>query len=259
MAGPLETAFEERLTEVEAYLVFLEELEAASLTGAPRFGATGQALSQQQTEILKAGIFVQLYNLIEAMMTKSLDALAKASIDGGWRPTQLTSAFRQEWVKVVAQVNTEMNAETRLRYAMTLAEQFVSAQPLQPFQIKKGGGGNWNDTEIEAMLTKVGLRLVLAPQVRVAVKRPYRDRLGAVGLVKKLRNDLAHGSVSFAECGQNETTAGLRDVANRTVMYMRTVVRAVDRYIDRHEYLEPVHRPIPPAAAVPPIDAEANA
>lgn len=245
MTGSLETAFDERLAEVEAYLVFLEELEAASLTGAPKFDGAGQPLTQQQTEILKAGIFVQLYNLVEAMMTKVLEALAQASIAGGWLPAQLTKTFRQEWVKVVAQVNVEMNAESRLSYAVLLADQFVTAQPLQPFKLKKGGGGNWEDAEIERMLANLGLRLVLAPTVRVAVKRPYRDKLGVLGLVKKLRNDLAHGSISFAECGQNETTVGLRDVANRTAMYMRTVVRAAERYIDRHEFLDPAHRPPP--------------
>ena len=246
MAGPLETAFDERLAEVEAYVAFLEELEIASLTGAPKFGDAGQPLTQQQTEILKAGVFVQLYNLVEAMMTRILEALAESAINGAWLPSQLTPAFRQEWVKVVAQVHVQMSPETRLRYIVGLSDQLVSALPLQPFKLEKGGGGNWDDAAIERMLGKVGLRLRLTPAIRQAVKRPYRDELGVVGLVKKLRNDLAHGSISFAECGQNETTAGLRDVANRTAMYVRTVVRAVERYIDRHEYLELAHRPPPP-------------
>lgn len=244
MPGQLEEAFDERFAEVEAYLVFLEALEVASTAGSVRFEGQTGSLTQQQTEILKAGVFVQLYNLVEATMTRSLEALAAASVQGGWRPAHLSPSFRSEWVKVIASVNTEMNAESRLKYVVGLTDILVQAGALAPFALERGGGGNWTDIQIEKMLIRIGLRLRIPPPVRVAVKQPYRDNKGALGVVVKLRNDLAHGSISFAECGQNETVAGLRDLAVRTAMYLRTVVRAVERYIVRHEYLAAEHRPL---------------
>lgn len=111
MAGLLETAFDEQLSEVEAYLGFLDELEAAAQRGAPRFGQAGNPLSPVQTQILRAGVFVQLYNLVEATMTRCLDALASASWNGSWKPADLTLLFRREWIKVVVAANKEMNAE----------------------------------------------------------------------------------------------------------------------------------------------------
>ncbi|MCQ1773704.1 MAE_28990/MAE_18760 family HEPN-like nuclease [Neorhizobium galegae] len=245
MPGILETAFDERLNEVMAYLAFLDELEAAILQGAPRFGETGAAISPQQTHILRAGVFVQLYNLVEATMTRCLEALAAASTNGAWVPGDLTPAFRKEWVKVVVAANKDLNAENRLRHAVTLTELLVTSQPLQAFKIEKGGGGNWNDTAIEEILDRLGLRLVLAPQVRSAAKRPVRDQLGPLALVVKLRNDLAHGSISFKECGENETVGGLRQISQNTAMYLRSVVRAVERSIERHEFLTPERRPVP--------------
>lgn len=243
MTGALETAFDERLAEVFTYLDFLDELEAAVLTGAPRFVDSSRALSPNQTQILRAGVFIQLYNLVEATMTRCLDAMATASSNGGWKAAQLSDKFRREWVKVVAASNVEMNAEKRLNYAVALTEILVRADPLAEFRLEKGGGGNWDDKVIEQMLERVGLRLILTPTVRVAAKRPYRDGKGPLEIVVKLRNDLAHGNISFAECGQNETAPGLRELSDKTAMYLRTVVRAVQRYIDRFEFLHNDSRP----------------
>lgn len=245
MPGDLETAYDERAVEVEAYLGFLEELEAAAQTGAPRFSPTGAALSPQQIQILRAGVFVQLYNLVEATMTNCLDAVSLASYTSQWTAADLNPNIRTEWVKVTVQANKDLNADNRLRKAVLLAESLVRSDPLAAFKLEKGGGGNWNDKHIEDMLERVGLKLKLTPTVREAVRRKERNDLGALGLVVKLRNDLAHGSISFSECGATETITSLRRIAGATVMYLRTVVRSVERYIDRHEYLVAARRPQP--------------
>lgn len=245
MPGPLETAFNERLAEVEAYLGFLDELETAARSGAPKFGIAGNPLSPQQTQILRAGVFVQLYNLVEATVTRCLDALASASSNGAWKAADLNPQFRREWIKVVVAANKELNADNRLKYAVALADLLVQAAPIQEFKLERGGGGNWTDANIEEVLKRVGLRLRLAPQVRAAAKRKFRDDLGPLALVVKLRNDLAHGTISFTECGENETVTGLREISSNTAMYLRSVVRAVERFIDRHEFLEAARRPVP--------------
>ena len=150
---------------------------------------------------------------------------------------RFNSYFRREWVKVIVAANKEMNAENRLKHAVILTELLVTAAPLEEFKLEKGGGGNWNDIQIESMFERVGLRLRLSPQVRAAAKRKFRDELGPLALVVKLRNDLAHGTISFAECGSNETVVGLRQICKNTAMYLRSIVRAVERFIQRHEFL----------------------
>lgn len=132
-----------------------------------------------------------------------------------------------------------------MKYAVALVDLLVRAEPLREFKLERGGGGNWNDNNIEGMLEKVGLQLRLSPTVRAAARRKFRDDLGPLALVVKLRNDLAHGSISFAECGENETVVGLREISASTAMYLRTVVRAVEQFIDRHEFLDEARRPVP--------------
>ena len=107
---------------------------------------------------------------------------------------------------------------------------------------------NWDDDEIKAITDRLGLELRISPQVYSAVKRPFRDDKGPLALVKYLRNRLAHGSLSFAECGDGITVNELRDLKQRTSDYLREVVAAFRQYLDEHQYLVQDRRPAPGAA-----------
>jgi hypothetical protein len=67
--------------------------------------------------------------------------------------------------------------------------------------------------------------------------------LGPIAAVKKLRNNLAHGSISFAQCAENETVAHLIEMKDATVNYLREVVDCFTRYVDNFEYILPERRP----------------
>ena len=240
----LGTAFEERLAEIESYLVFLEGIEVEARSGPPRLGATGVLITTQQQRILYSGIFLQLYNLVEATVVRCLDGVTEAALNvGAWLPGDLTSELRREWVRVVARTHVEMNYENRLENALILCQHLVGALPVLGFKVEKGGGGNWDDEAIENIASRLGFNLQVTEATYSAIKRPFRDDLGPLQLVKKLRNSLAHGNISFAECGENLTVGELRDLANRTAIYLREVVSAFRAYIDGHQFVIPAKRP----------------
>jgi hypothetical protein len=237
-------AFEERLAEIHSYLTLLESVEAAARSGPPRIGTDGAQITAQQQRILYSSVFLQLYNLVEATVVKCLDAVTDAaSISGIWNPSDLTVELRREWVRVTARTHVDLNYEHRLESALALCDHLVQSLPVKGFNLDKGGGGNWDDGAIEAVATRLGCRLVVSQAAYSAIKRPFMDDLGPLGVVKNWRNSLAHGSISFAECGENLTARDLRDLADRTADYLREVVAAFQAYLDRHEYLVPARRP----------------
>jgi hypothetical protein len=85
--------------------------------------------------------------------------------------------------------------------------------------------------------------LVVSEPVYSAVKRRFQDDLGPLALVKQLRNRLAHGSISFAQCAENVTVARLVELKDKTVDYLREVVGCFNAYLDTFEYLLPERRP----------------
>ena len=119
------------------------------------------------------------------------------------------------------------------------------------FRVERGRGGSWDEEEITAVAMRLGLDLSLSisPAVFKSVKRRVRDDKGCLELVKDLRNRLAHGSLSFRECGEGVTVSELRDIKDRTASYLREVVSAFSFYIQRHEFLLPDRRPVEQTSA----------
>src|SRR5271154_3430371 len=107
MMENLGRAFEERFNEIESYLEFLQGIEAEARLGPPRLGNEGLLITAQQQRILYSGVFLQLYNLVEATIVECLDEVTEAaSKAGAWTPSDLPMELRREWVRVAARTHT---------------------------------------------------------------------------------------------------------------------------------------------------------
>lgn len=244
MNSNLSTGFQERLSEVETYLDFLSAMEAQAQQGPPRFQGADHPISVQQQRILYSSVYLQLYNLVEATMSRCIEAVAEATKENAqWKPSDLSDSLRREWVRVAARTHVELTPENRLESAMRLCNHLVASLPIRDFDIEKGGGGNWDDSEIEAFSRRLGFQLVVSQPVYSAIKQPFRDDLGPLTLVKQLRNRLAHGSISFTQCAEDITVGRLVELKDRTVNYLKEVVDCFTGYIESFEYLLPEKRP----------------
>jgi MAE_28990/MAE_18760-like HEPN len=237
-------AFEDRLQEIEAYLNLLEGLEQQVQEGPPQFGKSGATITVQQQRILYSSIYLQLYNLVESTITRCLEAVCESVTSRSTHPGHLSDSLRREWVRFIARTHTELNYENRLKSALELCDHFIQTLPISNFEIEKGAGGNWDDDTIDRIIcTRLGFDLRISPDVYRGVKRPFRNDKGTLEFIKHLRNELAHGSLSFAECGEGVTVSDLRELTNRTSLYLREVVDCFKSSIDAYEFLMPEQRP----------------
>jgi hypothetical protein len=240
MADTLSQTFEERLQEIEAYLDLLDALERQVQSGPPVIG--GATITTQQQKILYSCVFLQLYNLIEATVTWCVSAVCEAASEQGrWKPGDLTSKLRREWVRATARTHIELNEENRLDCAVELCELLIQSSPIPKFTVARRG--NWDDQEIETITERIGCELQISQDVLKGIKRHLRDDKGALALIRDLRNRLGHGSLSFSECGEGMTVPELRDLKQRTALYLREVVAGFRAYIDSYEFLIPARRP----------------
>ena len=236
--------FEERLQEIETYLDLLEALEKQVQEGPPRIGETGPTITVQQQKILYSSVYLQLYNLVESTITRCVDAVSKAVVNNNlWAPGDLSVDLRREWVRCIARTHTELNYENRLEAALGLCEHLVQTLPVSAFKVEKGGGGNWDDNTIQDISIRLGLTLRFSREVYSTIKRPFRNDQGPLAFVKSLRNSLAHGSLSFVECGEGITVDDLRGLKDSTALYLREVVASFKVFIEAHEFLLPARRP----------------
>ncbi len=245
MAIDLMAMFDERFAQCETYLDFIEGVDDAIKRGVPRIGGRdGLVISTDQQRILYSVVYLHLYNLVEATVTACLESISKTAIsDGNWKVHELSTDMRKEWVKHIARTNLETNADNRLTDALVLCEHLVASLPVGPFDIKAGGGGNWNDDEISKIAKRIGFTLRLKRSSLTGIKKPVRDEMGAMKLIMIMRNRLAHGSISFVECSQNDTPTDLRDLSKNVGAYLRDVVTSFSQFIAEHKFLLPEARP----------------
>jgi hypothetical protein len=238
--------FEERLQEIEAYLDLLEAIEQQVQQGLPKIGVgalTSTVITVQQQKILYSSVYLQLYNLIESTVVQCLNTVSKVIVDKNLQPSDLSTNLRREWVQSIARTHTDLGYDKRLESALELFDHIVKASPMVNFNLEKGGGGNWDDVAIYKLSQRLGLSLNISNKTHRDIKQPFRDDKGALVLIKSLRNKLAHGDLSFAECGENITAHDLRQLTDRVALYMREVVACFKSSIDAHEFLQPARRP----------------
>jgi hypothetical protein len=235
-------AFEERLQEIDAYLDLLDALERQVRNGPPTIG--GAPITAQQQRILYSSVYLQLYNLVEATATWCTEAVTEAASEGTrWRPADLASNLRREWVRTTARTHVDLNYDHRLAATVDLCDILLKATPISHWAIERGGGGNWDDYALEDITKRIGCDLNISAPVKTAAKRRIRDDKGSLGLVKHLRNRLAHGTLSFEECGDGVTVVDLKEIRERTANYLREVIASFQKYIDELLFISPDRRP----------------
>ena len=245
MAVDLLKAFEERLSEVDTYLDFLKSLDESNKFGSPKLENSEQIITPQQQKILYASVYLQLYNLVESSITRCIDAVTTAATYScSWQVRDLSLALREEWVRGMAQTHVELNASNRLVTTMALCAHLLNDKPVTKFSINAGGGGNWDDNEIEAISKRIGFKITVSDSVYKNIKRPVKDGKGALALIKQYRNELAHGSTSFTECASEASILEIIELKENIVSYLYEVVYHFIKYIENFEYLLPEKRPI---------------
>ena len=235
--------FEERLLEIRTYLDFLEAIDEQVQQGTPQLGENGAIITPQQQKILYSSVYLQLYNLVESTVNKCLDAISKYVVNSSLKPNDLSIALRKEWVRCIARTHVDLSYENRLESAVNLCNYLVNTLPIsEDFILEKGGGGNWDDEEIYKFSKRLGLSLSISTDVQQAIKKPIKNDMGTLALIRDYRNKLAHGNLSFAECGENTTAHDLRELTDRVALYMREVVIFFKSSMDTSELLAPERR-----------------
>jgi len=220
-----QTDFRERVAEIEAYLAFVQKIEAGDTLLIQRDSQMPAYASTDQKNLIRtfqASAFLLLYNLMESTVSNAIEAIFDEFSNRGTSFDSCRPTIR----RVVLGNLKQHNLDDILPDLNSLSIDIVT----KTFQKNKIVSGNVDAKKIRDVADEYGFA------------RPSADG-NPLLTVKTSRNDLAHGSKSFAEVGRDYTIAQIISIKEKVVAYLDAMLINVTTYINQQHYLAAPDRP----------------
>ena len=231
--------YSERVSDIEAHFELVKNISAAIGNGGARFPIDDghYTITIQQQKILFSSTYLQLYNLVESTINQLMSAVGRHSQNGiSGDLTKLSNKVRDLYLKHMLPSDPNLAPEKRLEHAIRLLQQAVGSEPIEII-IPRGGGGNWDLKAIGNLNNRIGVELILPAEMQEKLNRPFRNDQGPLRYIKDVRNNLGHGSISFADCGQGHTYSEFRTLIDIVKEYLELLMNAYEQYINNQQYL----------------------
>jgi hypothetical protein len=219
------TDFEKRVTEIELFFKHLENLEVdgALLYFPNRTRRKYQPHDNELVKVFKANIFLLLYNLAESSIKQSLTEVYDTITSENLTYQEVIDEIKKIWIAQNHDNFRNKGTENIFIAINQLANDVIDIK----FDSTKIISGNIDGRKIKEFSTKYGFS-----------DKTHRNANNGSKLhqVKTQRNNLAHGNISFAECGRNYGIGQLRDTKKEVILYLRNILRNIKKYLDERKY-----------------------
>lgn len=217
--------FDTRVREIDAYFIFLEEIinKNASLYFASGNRKRIKQVDEDLIKVLKANSFLLLYNLIESSIKLSITEIYDQISTKNKKYNEVIDEIRKIWItenyKNFKGKNTDFIFETIGK----MAQDVISIK----FSPDKIISGNIDGRKVRDFAVQYGF----SEKTHHAAKNGVK-----LHQVKTQRNALAHGALSFKECGRQYTYEDLLDTKKQVIIYLRGIIRNIDNYLKADMY-----------------------
>jgi len=224
----------ERKDEFHHHLLLAQALEERLFEG--DVTSIGEiALTVRHLRTIKSGLIVHLYNVVEALMSRTMEEVGGAVKDAP--PTTWSIETLKEWLRFSAQIGLDGTEESRLAMIHKVALKLLQMEPIGDLRFKKPSG-TWSDKVISRFSQRLNVNLLLAPEIAEKIKKDvkYGDRTPLEFLAER-RNAIAHGRRSFEDGAVDLSLKDIEELANVTMGYMEHAIAAFQAFVDEKRYL----------------------
>lgn len=215
--------YNKRLREVELYFDTLKLLDKGHCTinCVDILGnLESKSIDTDLSTILKANGFILLYNLVEATIRNSIDAVLNSIHSSTVTFRELSEKLRKIWLKQELKgLNPDKNTKEILLMANTILENEILKFERDCINIS----GNIDAKRIREIIKQFGGN-------EISNGRNLK-------IIKEKRNNLAHGEFTFTEVGKDYSIQDLINYKNETQNYLSRVLDEVQDYINNQKYL----------------------
>lgn len=218
----LETQFVDRTKSVIAYLRSLKALEKAHHTPGRGFYRSAEAISAS-----RAASFIMMYNCVEFGVRETAVTLRKHISSSAPQFVDLRPHWREEIVRI--KFFDRVQQGTNHSHLMRDFASFIPGVVDWGRQVERiPFAGNIDQARLFEFVGSLGHKW-----------RPPKSSFGGtdLDLIKRMRNDLAHGNEEFEAIGAQFDTDELIEKYDRVRKFMVSLIRSLEKYGNEQRYL----------------------
>lgn len=223
--------FRDRCREVKSYVDFITimaelkygYISSLNSNGFPRYPHL--KINRELEKTMRANALLLLYNLVEATMSNCVDSIHKAISNENLGFDELSTELKSITI-------SHFKRAVRDNHGPVLD---LEGHPIQIAMVNLGYekhnvfSGNVDCVEIKRTAERYGFASPDPNKKGRKINKHLR-------MVKDKRNALAHGRLSFEQCGQEMAPDVLPEVSYQTIVYLRAIIWSVARYIRKQGY-----------------------
>lgn len=220
--------YRDRLNEIDLYYRLIDCFDVSEID-ADNLKRDVFANKQLET-IVKANALLMLYNLVESTFVNSIEYLYNALKDNGITYSMTSSEIQQIWInhKFYNAYDKKAHFDTYKSTAEKIVNSIINNAPLELNRKATNVSGNLDADKIRNVCKDHGI--------------PFETPKGCHGgetlaKLKEQRNQLAHGTISFAECGRELTTTDLYTIKKEVEIFLKGFIKAIESYYHNQAYL----------------------
>lgn len=217
--------FEKRVAEIELYFKHLDNIESQETKIYFPHKANRKIVEydSELIKVFKANLFLLLYNLAESSIKQALTSLYDEITSKNIKYSTAIDEIKKIWIETEHKNFKLIGIDRIFETINSLAEEIINIE--------------FDDSVISGNIDGRKIR-IFAEKYGFSNTTPWQAKKGEkLHIVKKQRNSLAHGNLSFAECGRNYTLLELKEVKSQVIIHLRGILKNIKYFIDNSKYV----------------------
>lgn len=218
--------FNERIAEIDLYYSALDELYQSKRT----INNGEKYFEDDFLKILKSNALLMIYNLVESTIMSGILEIYASFSQHGITYKMVRKEIQEIWFsfKFNQVYDKSAHYHSYRDKASEIITSILSDDTLALDRKAASISGNLDANKIRIICQDHGIRFNLGRQCRGGI---------VLSDVKDKRNNLAHGTISFVECGRNYSVVDLTKIKNETVLFLNDILAGMQDYYDNQLYL----------------------
>ncbi|UOQ74094.1 MAE_28990/MAE_18760 family HEPN-like nuclease [Hymenobacter cellulosilyticus] len=242
--------FNKRKSEIEKYFSLLEILDEdnININYENKSGIHKIEIDTETIKILKANGYLLIYNLLEATCRNFLIAILKAIQEKNLPINSLSEKTQALWLKQKAKgLNDpyikDKTIELRLH---SLVKEIIDETKIEFKEIILRAKEDDKDLfQLSGNIDAENIRILADTYGFNSKVGGEKEKAGAILVdIRRMRNRLAHGRITFAECGKDLSVAQIIGYKNNAISYIEGILNNIEQYINDEGFKKTVSSPV---------------